>query len=81
LIYIFLCCPVFAKVSSADDHGMPSPWELLTDRFESVLRFTMQNLPDWIRDYKASDVQANKEKQKEIREDIRDTWAHPPFVY
>ena len=80
LVYTFLCCPVFAN-----DHGMPTPWQMLMDRFESVILFTMQNFPDWIRDYtipiKRSDVQANKKRREEIKESIRDAWDNPPFVY
>jgi len=80
LTYTFLCCPVFARSSYADDQGFtqPSPWEDIINRLGAVSRFISENLPDWIEDYTIpktpSDVQANREKRNEIREGIRDAW-------
>lgn len=80
LTYTFLCCPVFAKTSFADNHGIPPVW---VQRYRSVLSFISENLSDWIQDYTPprtpSDIQANREKRNEIREGIRNAWNNPPF--
>ena len=80
LAYTFLSCPVLTRVSFADETGyMPSPWQQVIARFSNVSSFIRNNLSDWIQDYiippkTSSDVQANKEKRKEIIEGIRDAW-------
>jgi len=78
LTYTFLCCPVFARVSFADNHGIPPLWKDMLNRLEAISRFISENLPDWIQDYTipktSSDIEANREKRNEIREGIRDAW-------
>ena len=83
LAYTFLSCPVLARVSFADDEGIRAlpPWQEKIQRLTHVLSFIKVNLPDWIQDYDfprtSADVEANKEKRKKIKEDIRDIWNSP----